>query len=49
MSAGKEGTEYPDGACGRPVLVENTVYPVQAGYIISCYPPNYFVKETGHG
>lgn len=26
VSAGEEGTEYPDGACGRPVLVENIVY-----------------------
>lgn len=49
MSTRKEGMEYPDGACGRPVLVENIVYLVQAGYIISCYPPNYFVKETEHG
>ena len=49
VSAGKEGAEYPDGACGRPVLVEDIVYPVRAGYITLCHPPNYFVKETGHG
>lgn len=37
------------GLRARPVLVENVVYLVRAGCITSRYPPDYFVKEVGHG
>lgn len=49
MPTEKEGMEDPDGAVWKASACRNVVYLVRAGCITSCYPPNYFVKEVGHG